>query len=193
MRVDVAPDGLRRIQLEELAVGAPLPGNLRDRRGQVLIPAGQVLGQDDIVLLKETVDLEVYAGDDWPQELQKMVGNPAVPAEVLKLLRLRRASRGHDNPRRHGRRACTIRLHMVIEERGPQGCRRREVEVTMCDISISGLAFIFPQYVHPGSVIHATFRGLPGKPRLVAVVRNCVYLSAREHRVGTEFVERPPA
>ncbi len=110
--------------------------------------------------------------------------------EVLAALRERYRDAGGSDNRRHERYAWTVPLSLTIEETGDSGVDSREVVVTTHDISLGGFAFIARSYVHPGSVISARFDTLPGKPRLVGVVRNCIHLSGALHRVGVQFTAK---
>jgi len=182
---------LRRIDYYSLVPGMVLPGHLRDRTGRVLIQAGTVLGPKHLDLLRERGALGVYAGADWHQP-EADAAPPAQigdPKEVLAALRGRRPERGQIRVRRNQRHAWSALLNVSIEERSQTGTRYRDLVVRTADISVRGFSFFYDHYIHPGTVVRAHFDMLPHSPCLVAVVRNCTHVSARQHRVGAEFVK----
>jgi hypothetical protein len=58
------------------------------------------------------------------------------------------------------------------------------------DISRSGFSFTYCQYVPEGAIVEVVFNDLPRCPQLCGVVRNCVHLGGRNHRIGVEFTKR---
>jgi hypothetical protein len=175
MRTNGDHPRLRRIYRDELPVGTVLPGHLRDRQGRILLRAGKRIELEHLTLLDERVDFAIFAADDWPTATPPSKDDAADPSDVLEALRLRRSSPGKARPRRHRRRACTVPVRLLIEERTALGSRQREADVTTCDISVAGFAFIFHQYMHPGTAVRATFASLPDRPHLTAIVRNCTH------------------
>ncbi len=182
---------LQPVNQQQLAPGMILPGHLRDRTGRVLIQAGTLLGPRHLALLRQRGTLGLYAGPDWdrnpvaPPPHEK----PAKPAEVLAALRGRRMGGAKMRVREHERYTWSVVLRLSIEEQNLDGCRRRDVVVRTGDISVSGFAFFYDQYIHPGTLLRARFETVPGRPYLIAVVRNCTHISARRHRIGAQFVK----
>ena len=70
--------------------------------------------------------------------------------------------------------------------------RTRDMIAETCDLSASGFSFICDHFIHTDTVLYTRFESLPDRPIVKAVVRHCVYLSARQHSVGVEFVEPAP-
>lgn len=111
-------------------------------------------------------------------------------AQVQEVLDLRRnpAARQGKRLRRHERREWQVPLVLLVEESSCGEAARVEIRVTTRDISAGGFGFVCQRYLHPGTVLHARLAMLAGQPIMKAVVRNCVHVSGRAHRVGAEFV-----
>jgi hypothetical protein len=183
-----AVEGLRPVDQTELTSGQVLPGDLCDRTGRVLLHAGETLSAEGLARVRGVAD-GLYAGPNWP----KPPGAPDTPSpeELMEALRSRRPGHGGEKGRRHARHAWRVRLRLTIQE-GSGEWGRRQVEVTTLDISVSGFAFEFPQFINSGTVVYARFDTLPNRPAMKGVVRNCTHVSARMHRVGVEFIKLVP-
>lgn len=182
---------LRMLNVDELVVGVVLPGDIRDRDGRTLIPGRQTLTADHLASLEKRGQVLLYAGDDWPPpepEPSETDAQPANEEDLMAALRQRCAKADDNATRRHERHEWAVMLKLSIEEKTGEGVRRRELTVTTCDLSASGLAFYYRHYIHPGSVLFTCFDSLPGKPRVKAVVRHCTHISATEHRIGAEIL-----
>lgn len=180
---------LRRIDIGQLSCGTKLLGHLCGREGRILIRAGQVLSDDHFALLSRRGSSAVYVGDDWPWDPGDLPNEFADPAEIMEALHRRRMARPGAQARRCLRHVWTVTLKLTIEEHSSEGYRQREIQVTTTDLSMSGFAFVYHQYVHPGTALQVCFHSLPDWPTVTAVVRNCVHIAAREHRVGVEFTK----
>lgn len=191
---------LRRIEPEELPLGEPLRGALRDRVGHVLVPQGRIFTAATLTALRQRAQLGVYIGGDWfrsdapsasptpvapcldrpPEELN----DPAVVAATLRALRGEHASLA---PRRHRRHTWKVKLRLELEEITVGGRRKRALTVTSSDISVQGFSFHHRNFIHPGTLVRARVESLPDRPVLAGVVRNCVHLEGSRHRIGVEF------
>lgn len=186
-----ASQNLRMLAHDELIVGVMLPGDIRNRNGHTLIAGQQVLTADHLAALEKSGQVLLFAGDDWPAP------EPEPPAaeedlqdepDLMDALRQRCGKPTSSSPRRHERHDWAVLLKLSIEEKSEEGTRRRDLTVTTCDLSASGLAFYHRHYLHPGSIIHTRFDSLPGKPCVKAVVRHCTHLEANKHRIGAEIL-----
>ena len=180
-------ENLRRIRVSELNTGEVLPGHVRDSAGRILIRAGQIMTAEHLDTLRERTAGIIYVGLDWPREPVASERNDVTPEEVLDALRQRRSTKGSKKIRKHERHAWCVSLTLELQESHMEGVRRRQVAVTTHDISAGGFAFIFNQFIHPGTTIRAHFEALPNKPQLSGVVCNCVHLSGNQHRVGVQI------
>jgi hypothetical protein len=182
---------VRRLFPDELIVGMELPGPILDQNGQVLIPGDQRLTEEHLTLLEQRAQMAIYGGDAWPRP------EPAPPKpqtlndgdELIAILKQRRRGRGSKKLRGHKRHRVDLVVQLTVVEEAGLTSRQRTLEVKTSDFSASGFGFFCPHYLHAGTVIYADFKSLPGKPRLKAIIRNCVYLEERrQHRIGAEFV-----
>ena len=57
------------------------------------------------------------------------------------------------------------------------------------DISQEGLSFLCPRLLHVETLLSIRFETLEGRPVLMCVVRNVVYLGGEYHCIGVEFTE----
>lgn len=185
---------LRLLARDELMLGQVLPGHLCDQTGRILIRRGERLTARHLQMLDNREQRDLYVGRDWPSANGREAATHVVtPAELVEALKRRNRSRGqHSRGRRHARHEWRTRLHVTVQECSKGMFRRREIEVTTCDLSASGFAFVSQQFIHPGTILYPRFEALPNRPTLKAVVRNCVYVTGREHRVGAEFVHLDP-
>ena len=112
------------------------------------------------------------------------------PKELLEQLEGLRGARGTAEDRRYERKSWAVVLTLQIQEGSGTYSTQREVEVTTHDISVSGFAFVYRQFLHKGTYVAARFDMLPNRPTLTGVVRNCTLLEGAQHRIGVEFL--PP-
>jgi hypothetical protein len=185
--------GLRRLRRRELVRGTPLPGHVRDRSGRILIRKGQRLSDQHLELIIDREAWDVYADADWPPPGRSGQGDLWVPtpAELLEALKRRRPPRGESNRvRRHTRYQWRGQLRLMLQVTGTS--QRQEVVVTTCDLSSQGFSFICDRFVYPDTVVYPHFDSLPSRPVMKGVVRNCVHLEGRQHRVGVQFVNLEP-
>ena len=186
---------LTPIEKASLTVGMRLRANVHDQSGRLLLTADTVLGPNHLNLLKRFPGDELFVCSDW-KEPESEFGDDkqSTPAAVIKQLAEIQRKRQSDCQfieRKHERKSWNAVITLVIEEMVEKElARHREIEVTTLDISAGGYAFMFKEFVNPGTVVRARFEGLPNKPILVGVVRNCVDVDATQHRVGVQFMQR---
>jgi hypothetical protein len=194
-------DGLRLLDPRELALGKTLPGHVRDRAGRILIRKGQAFSLAHLQLLAERGSQAVYVDADWDGEPPPPVrAAPQFdPQELLEALKRKHGLRsGLMRGRRQQRYPWHCQLAMMIQECSDGVLHHREITVETCDVSSGGLAFISQQFLHIGTIIYPRFDSLPNRPVTKGIVRHCVHIEARRHRVGVELVpfdpgEQPPA
>lgn len=188
---------LRRIDPEELPLGEPLRGALRDRLGYVLVPQGHVFTTATLALLRQRAQLSVYVADDWfqadkpPPPIQPCLDHPPEeltdPTVIAATLRALRGEHASLTPRRHRRHRWQVKLRLDLEEVTVGGRRRRALTVTSSDISVQGFSFFHRNFIHPGTLVRARVEALPDRPVLVGIVRNCIHVEGNRHRIGVEF------
>jgi hypothetical protein len=180
---------LRRIHRRELVTGLVLPADLHDRTGRVVIRAGHVLGSAQLEFLAAYVRDGIYVGPDWPltaTEESECAG--PTNEEVQEILSQRRWKTDH-KVRSHDRHSWSARVTLELEEKSEDGRRQRMVEAVTNNVSVSGFAFLFDQYIHPGTTVRTQFTSLPAKLEITGVVRYCELIAGTRHRIGVEFVE----
>lgn len=191
---------LRRLGDADLVIGSPVRGDVCDLRGRVIIKAGQMLDESTLESARSASKAGLFGGADWsagaspPPAEAPAAGRGSVESQrILKQLSDQHAGAGGGGKgfkdRKHERRAWAVPLTVMLEERTGQFHRSREVEVTTHNISVGGFAFVYNQYVHAGTIVKVQFDTLPNKPKLTGVVRNCAFLSGRQHRVGVQFLD----
>ena len=175
---------------DELLLGQSLPGNLCDKSGRVLIRAGQVLTQEHLQSLGTKLITGVYGGEGWGAAEEPSECEPATPASVMEeLVRRHGDTEATTDQRAHQRQKWTVPLTVQLEERGQYGPTCRTIEVSTVDISCGGFAFVFRQYISPGTTVRVQFDSLPNRPRLEGAVRGCILIGGNQHRVGVQFTE----
>lgn len=210
MSTSCRTDELRLLDERELEVEMTLPGAIRDRQGNVLIPAGQTLTEAQLISLRERGPVSLFAGPDWKAPVveekkeaaeekgesddEQIVNDldsdsPPDPAELIAALQLRRDGKRSKRIRREPRHPAKLTLTVTISEQSEEGCRERTLEVRTADLSARGFAFLHKHYVHPGTAVRTCIESLPAKPQLMGVVRNCTHLRGDQHRVGVEFTK----
>ncbi len=181
-----AKPNIRLIDSNELVLGEPLPGDLRDADGRILVVAGTNLSSAHLRKLGQRVITGLYAGPDWGDV---QTGRTVSASEVMDdLFRRSGQAKPSANQREHARHDWAVPLTLVIEERGEYGAVAREIEVTSVDISLGGFAFTFRQYIGAGTRVRAQFDMLPHQPRVDGVVRSCRLAEGHRHRIGVEFL-----
>jgi len=188
---------LRRLGAGELVVGQVLPGHLCDRTGRVLIPKGRRLTPEDLERLGTQQSGELYAGPDWPASEGSSSQDDVAPMDVDEWMNWASKRRhgptgGRGRTRRHPRRPWNAKLELVIEECCDGFANLLKIAVNTSDISPGGFAFTCGRFVHPGTTVYVRFRTLPGQPVIKGIVRDCIHLAGREHRVGVEFIQLQP-
>jgi len=178
---------LRRIGPDELVAGQPLPGDLRNAEGHIILPAGQILQPAHLQNLEARVTAELYAGPDWDGNMGCTFDSPtAVVDQVLH----RFGEQGPTaNRRAQQRHPWSVLLTVVIEEAGDDRSIPREIQVTTVDISRRGFAFYYRQYISLDTRVRAQFDSLPNRPRVAGVVRNCRLTGGARHRIGVQFIQ----
>lgn len=82
---------------------------------------------------------------------------------------------------------------MLVQECSKGITYRRRMTVAACDLSAHGFAFTAVKFLHPGTVVYARFVTDAQQSIMKGIVRNCVYLGDRLHRIGVEFIARNPS
>ena len=175
---------------DELLLGQPLPGHVCDKNGRVLIRSGQVLTQEHLQFLGTKLITGVYGSEGWGVAEDPWGASPATPASVMdELFRRHGGTETTANQRAHERQQWTVPLTVQLEERGQYGPTCRTIEVSTVDISRGGFAFVFRQYISPGTIVRVQFDSLRNRPRLEGKVRGCILIGGNQHRVGVKFTE----
>ena len=182
---------LRKLDREQLQIGSPLPGHLRDRRGRILVSAGQVLDEQMLQGIVRATGRAgtVYVGPDWVQGTQE----ESVPAEskhawIVETLLKQNQIRSWEERRRYKRYEWKTEMTVALEEDSGMNLVQRSVRVTTKDISVLGMGFFYDQFLNPGTIVRACFEQVPGRPILAGVVRNCFLVHGMRHRVCVEFL-----
>lgn len=179
---------LRRIDRGALVIGGPLPGDIVDFTGRVLVSAGQILTMSTLEHVSRSGGGSrfIYVGASWPQSSDvQATSSDVTPEHIIRAIDSQLGEHVEGRERReHERRKWKVQLDLVVEENAGT---RRNVRVNTEDISVSGFGFLFNQFIHPGSLIEAYFEMLPGKPTLTGTVRSCVQLRGIKHRIGVQF------
>ncbi len=180
------------VDRQRLIPGQPLPGNLYDHTGRLLFQAGQTLDNSAMRMLEMCNETGIFGDEQWQSPPAQAAGSPAPmpehPEEIAKLRRCGKAGQLRTCPRY----SWQSRIPVVLEESTAGKARRRPALVRTLDISSGGFAFEFDQYIHPGTIVHVALRALGRNPLRRGVVRACVHINGRKHRVGVEFCA-PPA
>ncbi len=186
----------RQIDPDELVVGKPLPGHIRDAAGRVLIRKGQVVTAEHLQQLAERGSRGLYGGSDWePDPPAAGEGTPVTltAEELMEALKRKHGLRADEHRgRRHPRHVWRCQLRVVVQECSDGLVQRREVVVETCDVSSSGFAFVSRQFVHVGTIVYPHFDCLPNRPLMKGIVRYCHHLEGQRHRVGVEFMPLGP-
>ena len=115
------------------------------------------------------------------------------PSSILEELYLRHGA-GESTPDERSSERHTWSVPLLIEvQASTKGLSAgRKLEVRTIDISTSGFAFDYRQYLAVGTRVRVRFESLPNQPRLVGVVRNCRLIHGGRHRVGVQFAQPTP-
>ena len=173
-RITVAAN--RSIVREEIPVGQRLPGDLHDAEGLRLHEAGTCLAESAV----EAFPALVWVDGAWPA---RAPASRVVDGLYERLDQPNPTAEG----RAHDRRPWAVTLKVVIAEALNHHITTKQATVVTIDLSRGGFSFVYPQFVHHGSVVAARFNMLPGHPVLYGSVRNCVLLDGLRHRVGVAF------
>ncbi|MCC7145389.1 MAG: PilZ domain-containing protein [Phycisphaeraceae bacterium] len=179
----VSTNELHPISLWDLSLGQVLHGNLCDKNGKIVLPAGCRLGETEYNALRQQ---KLFVGNDW---FKKASSPPATaePQKIIQDLGKQHTQQASPNDRReHKRFPWSVALTMQLEE---SGGNHRRIEVTTLNISVGGFAFTYRQFIHPGTIVFARFETLPDKPVLKGVVRSCAPIGGMQHRIGVQFLE----
>lgn len=183
----VAKSNLRLIGRDELVLGQPLPGDLRDAEGCILLPAGEIVKSEHLEPPGPCVGEGLYVGPDWDAAQRTSAGSHA---EVVdEAFRRCGAEQSNADQRTHPRYTWIFPLTLVLEEGSDHQLAVREIEVLTADLSVGGFSFCYRQYVARDTSVRVQFDSLPTRPRLVAVVRNCRLLEGTRHRIGVQFTD----
>lgn len=175
---------LSKVDRTKLPLNERLPGSLCDAQGKKLVPKGTLLDQAtlDQVIKANGGSRFIPVGPDWPKRAE-----PATVSDDLTSARGIVKKFTEDNRRAHPRHAWNVQLELEISENVGTIATRRKVKVTTQDLSVQGFGFLYNQFIHPGTTVHARFDSLPSKPMLTGTVRSCTMVSGVQHRVGVEF------
>lgn len=178
---------LHTIHVTALLVDEPLPGSLLDDHGRMLVAKGHMLDQQTLekLTIANGGAREFVLGNDWPDPEE---GNETDADKLIAELEKRLDPvDSHHEKRAHERHNWQVVLTIDLEERTEDSLVRRRVKATTVDISRGGFGFVFENFVHPGAAVITTFKSVKDSPMVRGVVRHCVCLSGRKHRVGVQF------
>ncbi|MGE3181609.1 MAG: PilZ domain-containing protein [Phycisphaerae bacterium] len=162
------------VDVAKLPNGVPLSVDLRNEAGEIVARTGELV---TAALQKKLTGFNVFMAAD-----QEKMDSPDKVISELKKFEERRPG-GSKRDRIHDRHAWCVKLSIQLLE--PTGTLKQEV--TTCDLSKGGFAFISHRLIHVGTQLKTIFDMLPSKPRLGGVVRNCIYIQPRQYRVGIQF------
>jgi hypothetical protein len=181
------PDQLRPIDGDWLVVGRQLEGNVLDAGGRILIPAGAKLTSAHLQQLGSKLVTGLYGGSDWGDTIGPPLVSPDEP--VGELIRPQEPGQPTKRQRTHQRHKWDVPLTLFVHEGTGKRVICRKIRVIAVDLSRSGFAFIYGQYIAVNTHVQARFDRLPNKPRIEGVVRNCRLISGLGHRIGVQFVQ----
>lgn len=190
---------LQSVDVQELRLGEPLPGALRDFYGRVLISSGTTLSQAILTRVAKVTGtrFRVFVGPDWagyepePEpESEREQAQASLHQRIIEALLAGKQIHDWSEKRRALRYSWPAQLTLAIEEDDQLTVSRRQVRIRSVDISMTGLGFTYDQFLNHGTVIYAQFDMVPGAPILQGVVRYCHLVRGMTHRVGVEFT--PP-
>lgn len=182
-----------------LTPGLVLPECVLDRHGRVLVPEDRELNARDIALMATR---ELFVKQAWfdaggpggPDDAHD--ASKDLPPELVKQSTdLIQALSSHfglpdakiDERRRYARYDFDVHLDVILDEQLGDTDRQRRLSVEAMDLSAGGFAFVFRQFINPGSTVYVSFEGVTGAPLMHAVVASCVLMKNQEHRVGCRF------
>ena len=185
---------LRQLSREKLVAGRKLPGPIHDRTGLVVAQKGELLTPQRLGELRAVVG-GLFVDPEWDaaQRAQEAAHEGIAPDELLEALKRRQRPRGAEPPgRRNARFEWCVQTQVVLREieQGHRECRAIQVET--CDVSSGGFGFLCQQFVNPGTVVYVRFKKLPHEPVMKGVVRHCILIEGRRHRVGVQFLPLEP-
>lgn len=181
-----APD-TRPLDLRTLAVGKTTTADITDATGAIVVPRGTTIDVALLRALRIAAADRLHVGPDWSSAEPGDDGHDQLEASA--------ANQRAGGPgvtlhlRARPRSVWRSPLVVTVELPGDGEAGRRELIVVTEDVSTTGFAFFAEQYVHVGSYVWARLQMLPSQPTVKGIVRNCVLLSGRRHRVGVEFTE----
>ena len=179
---------LQTIHVTALLLDEPLPGSLLDDHGRLLVAKGCMLDYETLekLMIVNGGAREFVLGHDWPQPEEN---KEADTDELIQELegRLEPVEDQHEK-RTHERHKWQVVLTIDLEERTDDSLARRRIKATTVDISRGGFGFVFESFVHPGATVITTFKTVKGSPMVRGIVRHCICLGGRKHRVGVQFV-----
>ncbi len=180
---------LRQLDASTLATDQPLRQPVYDVGGHILARPGERLSAQQCQRLAErgAYILDEALTDAGRVELRKIP-----PEELMQILsRQQPLTGGHVHPRQHERHAWRVQRRLILVECGRMG-RRLDLDVVTEDISKGGFAFVCQQYVPPGTIVFLGLEVMAPSAIVKGIVRNCVHVQGRKHRVGVQFVRLRP-
>lgn len=108
-------------------------------------------------------------------------------ADMVDAMRARSSRQDHGVPRRRERHGWSANIEVEIDPSMVGGGRAITATVATIDLSPAGVAFRYHTYLQTGTLVHMTLP-LPGEPRVLGVVRNCIHMKGKQHRVGVKFL-----
>ncbi len=178
-------DKLTLLDLSKLKIGQSLPGDVCDKDGNVVMPAGEVLNEEHFNKLRGFEEQGVFANLNWENPPQIASG---LNQDMLAEARKQRRILGEKRVRQRERHVLEIPITVAIKETIGLDEHWQSSNVVTCDLSTSGFAFAFTRYIHTGTKISMQFNSLAAKPTMFGIVRNCTLLDGGKHRVGVEFL-----
>ena len=177
---------LRRLPRDTLRPGKRVPGTIFDEHGQILLRAGALLTSAQLQALNRRGLSRCFVGSDWPHDPTQDTVQSA--RSLAAILNKNAATAKKHHCRRHERHACETPVHIELDEEHPLGTAARTLSAMTIDLSAGGMAFESESYVHPGTTLVARFEKLANQPSVRGVVRSCIHLGGRRHRIGVEFI-----
>lgn len=181
-------DELERMPRLELTINQPLPTDIFDEHGRLLLKRGTALEADAVAdlrrkrLYRRKRETGGRAGDSAPN------GKPSEDANAQPGDDAGAASATAADRRQFPRQQWDAPLSLNVDDHAGG---EQQITVNARDVSAGGIGFVADRRIAPGTIIHVRFEDVPDAPLIRSVVRSCVQLPDEQgYRVGIEFVGR---
>ena len=171
-----ADDKLTRLRWTDLPIGTPIPGAIYDEHSRKQVAKGTVLDKGMIDVLSSRL---LFVDFEWHGE---EIGEPEADADAP-------TDGLTEDHRLHERHGWQAEVTVAASDHGHQ----HTIKVTTQDISQGGFAFLHDQYMYPDTMVVAQFGSGSEKRVVTGVVRYCLHISGKQHRVGVSFVSQQEA